>query len=205
MMLHYLKLDSTQTVREFTARLRELNSYLPYFPVKATTTPVPFTKDELSSILNHTKPAKWQMAMLSANIDVYEMSWDQLVEYFEHLELSQSLETRERKNKNKHSPEHHNQHHEKKNKKKEKTCLMCKKKGHTKEDCWWNPENANNKLKKSKHKKFKKGHKQEVQQQRNHSNDCTVTKFHDCTVTKFQQKQTKEKEERHERKRKLGF
>ena len=36
--------------------------------------------------------------MLSANIDVYEMSWDQLVEYFERLELSQSLETRERKN-----------------------------------------------------------------------------------------------------------
>ena len=140
--------------------MRELNSYyLPYFPVKTGTTPSPFSKDELSSILNHAKPAKWQVAMLSANINIYEMSWDQLVEYFERLELSQSLETREQKNKRKHSPEHHNQHHDKKNKRKEKTCLICKKKGHTKEDCWWNPENANNKLKKNKHKKFKKGYK----------------------------------------------
>ena len=47
--------------------------------------------------------------MLMVNIDVYEMSWDQLVEYFEHLELSQSLEMRERKNKCKHSPEHKQQ------------------------------------------------------------------------------------------------
>ena len=97
-MLRYLKMDGSQTVCEFTARLQELNSYLPYFPVKPGTTPSPFSKDELSSILNHAKPAKWQVAMLSANINVYEMSWDQLVEYFERLELSQSLEIRERKN-----------------------------------------------------------------------------------------------------------
>ena len=97
--------------------------------------------------------------MLTANIDIYKMSWDQLVEYFEHLELSQSLETRERKNKCKHSPEHNNHHHNKKNKKKEKMCSMCKKKGHMKDNCWWNPENADNKLKKNKHKKFKQGHK----------------------------------------------
>ena len=90
-MLRYLKMDGSQTVHEFTARLRELNSYLPYFPVKPGTTPSPFSKDELSSILNHAKPAKWQVAMLSANIDVYEMSWDQLVEYFEHLELFPEL------------------------------------------------------------------------------------------------------------------
>ena len=36
---------------------------------------------------------------------------------------------------------------------------MCKKKGHMKDNCWWNPENADNKLKKNKHKKFKQGHK----------------------------------------------
>ena len=119
-MLRYLKLDGSQTVREFTARLRKLNSYLPYFPVKTGTTPVPFTEDELSSILNHTKPARWQVAMLTTNIDVYEMSWDQLVEYFERLELSQSLETRERKNKRKHSPEHHHQHHDKKQEQEER-------------------------------------------------------------------------------------
>ena len=86
-MLQYLKLDSSQTVHEFTARLRELNSYLPYFPVKTGITPSPFSKDKLSSILNHTKPAKWQVAMLTANINVYKMSWDQLVEYFERLEV----------------------------------------------------------------------------------------------------------------------
>ena len=80
------------------------------------------------------------------------------MEYFERLELSQSLETRERKNKRKHTPEHHNYHHEKKkNKRKEKTCSVCKKKGHTKEECWWNPDNSDNKLKKK--KKFKKGYK----------------------------------------------
>ena len=45
----------------------------------------------------------------------------------------------------------------KKNKRKEKMCLVCKKKGHTKEECWWNPENSDNKLKKK--KKFKKGYK----------------------------------------------
>ena len=33
-MLRYLKMDGSQTVPEFTACLRELNSYLPYFPVK---------------------------------------------------------------------------------------------------------------------------------------------------------------------------
>ena len=36
---------------------------------------------------------------------------------------------------------------------------MCKKKGHTKEECWWNPENTDNKLKKNKNKRFKKGYK----------------------------------------------
>ena len=57
-MLRYLvvKLDSstTQMVREFTACLRELNSYLPYFPVKATDQPALIT----GQTEQHPQPCK---------------------------------------------------------------------------------------------------------------------------------------------------
>ena len=59
-MQHYLKLGS-HTVRNFATHLRELNNYLPYFPLeKGKLEPCKLSDDELVFILNQAKPEEWQ-------------------------------------------------------------------------------------------------------------------------------------------------
>ncbi len=40
-------------------------------------------------ILNEANPQEWHVAMLGANIELYDMDWKEAVEYFERLEVHQ--------------------------------------------------------------------------------------------------------------------
>ena len=158
-MRHYLVIGK-ETVREFSARLRELNNYLPYFPrEKATkTAPAKLTDADLVEILNEAKPEEWHLAMLGANIELYDMEWQDAVEYFERLEVRQKIEKHNDSKSDYESNDASKKRKDKTDHKKKKrsesdknsaNCPICKKKGHVSKDCWFNPENNN------KPKKFK--------------------------------------------------
>ena len=82
------------TIREFANRLKVLNAYLPYFPPKrgSSKTVRKLSTDELIDILIRAKPTEMSIAMMKANIDPYEMTWDEILNYLERLELSTALE-----------------------------------------------------------------------------------------------------------------
>ena len=91
---HYLVLLGKETVHEFGAHLQELNNYLLYFPREKSTNAAPPKKlkdEELVEILNQAKPHEWYVAMLGANIELYDMDWQTAVEYFEQLEVRQNI------------------------------------------------------------------------------------------------------------------
>ena len=82
------------TIREIANRLKVLNAYLPYFPPKrgSDKTVRKLSTDELIDILIRAKPTEMSIAMMKANIDPYEMTWDEILNYLERLELSTALE-----------------------------------------------------------------------------------------------------------------
>jgi hypothetical protein len=64
-------------------RLNELNRYLLFFPEEY---PTPLTQDEIIEILDQAKPPNWHEAMVSANIDIFEMNYKSAILYFIRLE-----------------------------------------------------------------------------------------------------------------------
>jgi transposase InsO family protein len=103
---HYMRnfLTLTGPVREFGKRLIDLNSYFPYFPtddpedeglIKHAGLPI----DELNDILDRAKPLTWHLTMLESNLDVQNMSWDEILEYYERLELSDAIKKAQDKGK----------------------------------------------------------------------------------------------------------
>ena len=73
-MQHYLRLGG-HTVRNFAARLRELNHFLPYFPrEEGKAKPSKLSDDNLIQILNQAKPEEWQSVILGANIELYKFA-----------------------------------------------------------------------------------------------------------------------------------
>jgi hypothetical protein len=97
---HYMRngllINGNLTVREWGNRLMELNKYFPYFPVDETRGRrlVPyqgFPEDELNDILDRAKPMSWHTIMLELNLDVQDMSWDKILDYYEKLEMSDRL------------------------------------------------------------------------------------------------------------------
>jgi hypothetical protein len=64
-------------------RLNELNRYLLFFPEEV---PTPLTQGEISEILDQAKPPNWHEAMISANIDIFEMDYEAAISYFMQLE-----------------------------------------------------------------------------------------------------------------------
>jgi transposase InsO family protein len=96
--------------------------------------------------------------MLGANIELYDMDWQEAVEYFERLEVRQKIE-KHNTNKSdfdaKTTPKKRNETSDRMKKERRESdknsanCTICKKKGHSAPDCWFNPENKN------KPKKFK--------------------------------------------------
>jgi hypothetical protein len=77
----YMGLNTS--VQQFVERLNDLNRYLLYF---AEENPKQLDQDEIIEILDQAKAPEWHEAMVNANIDIFEMSYEESVSYFKHLE-----------------------------------------------------------------------------------------------------------------------
>jgi hypothetical protein len=66
------------SVQQFVERLNDLNRYLLYFPEE---NPKQLDKDEIIEILDQAKAVvpEWHEAMVNANIDIFEMSYEKSV------------------------------------------------------------------------------------------------------------------------------
>ena len=135
--------------KDFKSRLIELNRYLKFFPVpenKKTVASLP--DDELIEILDKAKPVQYQQALLTSNYDPYSKSMEEYSQYIERLEASAKIEKALSKNdaqakksakKRKAKDSATSSTNEST---KDKTCKICKRKGHTDEQCFENPKNA---------------------------------------------------------------
>jgi transposase InsO family protein len=82
-MRRCLFMGPNTTVQQFIERLNELNRYLLFFPEE---NPSPLNQDEVIEILDQAKPPNWHEAMISANIDIFEMDYESAISYFIRLE-----------------------------------------------------------------------------------------------------------------------
>jgi hypothetical protein len=73
------------SVQQFVERLNDLNHYLLYFPEE---NPKQLDQDEIIEILDQAKAVdpEWHEAMVNANIDIFEMSYEESASYFKRLE-----------------------------------------------------------------------------------------------------------------------
>jgi hypothetical protein len=73
------------SVQLFVERLNDLNRYLLYFPEE---NPKQLDQDEIIEILDQSRARnpEWHEAMVNANIDIFEMSYEESVSYFKRLE-----------------------------------------------------------------------------------------------------------------------
>jgi hypothetical protein len=71
------------SVQQFVQRLNDLNRYLLYFPEE---NPKQLDQDEIIEILDQAKALEWHEAMVNANINIFEMSYEESVSYFKWLE-----------------------------------------------------------------------------------------------------------------------
>jgi hypothetical protein len=79
----YMGLNTS--VQQFVERLNDLNRYLLYFPEES---PKQSHQDEIIEILDQAKAMdpEWHEAMVNTTIDIFEMSHEESVSYFKHLE-----------------------------------------------------------------------------------------------------------------------
>jgi hypothetical protein len=71
------------SVQQFKERLNDLNRYLLYFPEE---NPKQLDQDEIIEILDQNKAPEWHKTMVNASIDIFEISYEESVSYFKHLE-----------------------------------------------------------------------------------------------------------------------
>jgi hypothetical protein len=83
----YIGLNTS--IQQFVEKLNDLNHYLLYFPEEH---PKQLDQDEIIEILHqsHAWYSEWHGAMVNANIDTFEMSYEESVSYCKRLE---NLET----------------------------------------------------------------------------------------------------------------
>ena len=84
-----LFLGPSTSVQQFVERLNDLNRYLLYFPKEF---PKQHDQDEIIEILDQAKAPEWHKAMVAANIDIFEMSYEESVSYFMHLENLEKIQ-----------------------------------------------------------------------------------------------------------------
>jgi hypothetical protein len=79
----YMGLNTS--LQQFVERLNDLNRYLLYFSEE---NPKQLDQDEIIEILDQAKAMdpEWHEAMVNANIDFFEMSYEESVSYFKRLE-----------------------------------------------------------------------------------------------------------------------
>jgi hypothetical protein len=71
------------SVQQFVESLNDLNCYLLYFPEENLKQS---DQDEIIEILEQDKAPEWHEAMVNANVDIFEMSYEESVSYFKRLE-----------------------------------------------------------------------------------------------------------------------
>jgi hypothetical protein len=71
------------SAQKFVERLNDLNRYLLYFPEE---NPKQIDQDEIIDILDQAKDPEWHEAMVNANIEIFEMTYEESVSYFKRLE-----------------------------------------------------------------------------------------------------------------------
>jgi hypothetical protein len=71
------------SAQQFVERLNYLNRYMLYFPEE---NPKQLDQDEIIEILDQDKAPEWYEAMVNANIDIFDMSYQESVSYFKGLE-----------------------------------------------------------------------------------------------------------------------
>jgi hypothetical protein len=71
------------SVQQFVERLNDLNLNLSYFPEE---NPKQLDQDEIIEILDQAMAPEWHEAMVNANIDIFEISYEESVSYFKRLE-----------------------------------------------------------------------------------------------------------------------
>jgi hypothetical protein len=71
------------SVQQFVERLSDLNRYLLYFPEENHKQ---LDQDEIIEILDQAKAPEWHGAMVDANIDIFEMTYEESVSYFKRLD-----------------------------------------------------------------------------------------------------------------------
>jgi hypothetical protein len=79
----YMGLNTS--LQKYVERLNDLNRYLLYFPEE---NPKLLDQDEIIEILDQAKAMdpEWHEVMVNANIDIFEMSYEESVSYFKRLE-----------------------------------------------------------------------------------------------------------------------
>jgi hypothetical protein len=79
----YIGLNTS--VQQLVERLNDLNCYLLYFPEENSKQ---LDQDEIIEILDQAKAwdPEWHEAMVNSNIDIFEMSYEESVSYFNRLE-----------------------------------------------------------------------------------------------------------------------
>jgi hypothetical protein len=86
----YMVLNTS--IQQFVVRqrLNYLNRYLLYFPEE---NPKQLDQDEIIEILDQAKAVdpEWYEAMVNANIDIFEISYEESVSYFKRLEKLEKI------------------------------------------------------------------------------------------------------------------
>jgi hypothetical protein len=78
-----LYMGLNRSVQQFVESLNDLNRYMLYFSEE---NPKHLDQDEIIEILDQVKDPEWHEAIVSAIIDIFEMSYEASVSYFNCLE-----------------------------------------------------------------------------------------------------------------------
>lgn len=89
-MRRYMRKPKETKIREYLARVVELNSYLPLFPGGDDNAKL--SDDELCDILEFATPASWQRQMTLQAFDPLEHTPQEVVEFCERLEVTEDVQ-----------------------------------------------------------------------------------------------------------------
>ena len=146
--MRYQLYFTTTNFENFFHRLKQMNTYLKYFPIPPQKGEVePLSDEDLIEIIDNAKPLEYNQAMLQNNYDPYDKTLDEFARYIEKLEQaakftklqiaaltsSSGSSSGKRKKKDKTSESEGTALHK---------CKWCKKMvTHEDDDCWEKPGN----------------------------------------------------------------
>ena len=87
-MRRFLRKPRDMDTRKWSARIQEINSYLPKFPTENGNAPAALSEDELLDIMEFGIPAHWQGAMTLQGFNPQSHSVIDFVQFCERLEIT---------------------------------------------------------------------------------------------------------------------